>query len=291
MVIARVLAALLLMSAAPGWAQKYYVYVGDLGPTHALIAWGTTERRNTIGRSSPSLGKAELKIGGRAIVEEARNWTPVTDLLPGHPYDYEVLARRPPHRRRPLPHLGREGRTGWNFSSSGITGTAIPPSGAWPMPCGGSSSGGESSGSPVRFVLTTGDNIYGDLNLGYVWRGRATRTALGIQVLPPVRDMSEPGTLLSDPGQPRRQRQREPRRPGRLPGQLLLSPAAWRPAGTNSVMAGWRIFSRWIHRQHRERPPAPLLWPQRGAVRVARRRALPRFARALEDRLFPPSAV
>ena len=42
MVIARALVALLLMAAAPGWAQKYYVYVGDLGPTHALIAWGTT---------------------------------------------------------------------------------------------------------------------------------------------------------------------------------------------------------------------------------------------------------
>ena len=36
------------------------------------------------------------------------------------------------------------------------------------MPCGASSSAASTPDSPVRFVLTTGDNIYGDLNLGYI---------------------------------------------------------------------------------------------------------------------------
>ncbi len=166
MVIARALAALLLMSAAPGWAQNYHVYVGNLGPTHALIAWGTTEGRNTIGRSSPPLGKAEVKIAGRTIVEEARNWAPVTGLRPDTPYDYEVTL----NGRR----IGGGRLRTWAAQADRVAFFVIGDygtgdSGQWRVAeaMWREFERRQETDNPVRFVLTTGDNIYANLNLGY----------------------------------------------------------------------------------------------------------------------------
>ncbi len=170
MVIARALAALLLFAAAPGWAQKYFVYVGDLGPAHALIAWGTAQGKNTIGRGSPPLGRVEVKIAGRTIVEEARNWAPVTGLQPDTPYDYEVAL----NGRR----IGGGRLRTWAARADRLTFFVIGDFGK-------GNSGQrrvaeamsreferrEGTGNPARFVLTTGDNIYADLNLGYTSLG------------------------------------------------------------------------------------------------------------------------
>ena len=85
----------LLLAFAPGaFAQKFYTYVGDLGPTNVLLAWGTTAGENTIGRSSKSHGPAEVRIDGRNLQVVDKNWIDVTGLKPDTEYPYEVLVNR-----------------------------------------------------------------------------------------------------------------------------------------------------------------------------------------------------
>lgn len=168
MVIARAMAVLLLLAAAaPGWAAKRYVYVGDLGPTHALIAWGATSGNNTIGRSSPPLGKAEVKIGGRSIPEAAHNWVRVTGLLPDNSYEYEVTldgGRMGGGRLRTW--AARADRLAFfvigDFGNGG-SGQRRVAEAMWRE-----FARRQGTDNPVRFVLTTGDNIYANLNLGGV---------------------------------------------------------------------------------------------------------------------------
>ena len=166
MVIATALVALLLTAAAPVWAQKYHVYVGDLGPTHALIAWGTTAGRNTIGRGSPPLGKAAVKIAGRSIVEEARNWARITGLQPDTPYDYEVtLDGRRIGGGRLRTWAAQAERLAFfviGDYGKGNSGQRRVAEAMWRE-----FERRQETDNPVRFVLTTGDNIYADLNLGY----------------------------------------------------------------------------------------------------------------------------
>ena len=84
-----------MLAFAPGaFAQKFYTYVGDLGPTNVLLAWGTTAGENTIGRSSKSHGPAEVRIDGRNLQVVDKNWIDVTGLKPDTEYPYEVLVNR-----------------------------------------------------------------------------------------------------------------------------------------------------------------------------------------------------
>ena len=53
-------------------AQKFYTYIGNLSSDSSLIAWGTLDGVNTIGRSSPSHGEATIRIDGRAEEDERR---------------------------------------------------------------------------------------------------------------------------------------------------------------------------------------------------------------------------
>ena len=71
-------------------AQKFYTYIGDVGPTHALIAWGTTTGENTIGRTSRPHGKALIRIDGKEISVSDKNWIVVQGLRPDTEYPYEV---------------------------------------------------------------------------------------------------------------------------------------------------------------------------------------------------------
>jgi len=153
---------LALLLTASAWAQKYYVYVGNLGPDTVLLAWGTADGKNTIGRSSASRGEATVKIAGRSLVSR-QNWIVVADLKPDTPYDYEIsIGGR---------SIGKNGFRTWAQRSSKVAFFVI---GDW-----GNASREQyaiakamlqefekrsGSDNPVRFVLTTGDNIYGDVN-------------------------------------------------------------------------------------------------------------------------------
>jgi phosphodiesterase/alkaline phosphatase D-like protein len=153
---------LLLVFVTAGFAQKYYTYVGDLGPDSALIAWGTTAGSgNTIGRDSRSFGKATVRVGEIEVTEAKRNWAPVTGLTPDTEYAYEVrIAGK---------RIGAGSLRTWPAKSTKLAFFAIGDFGtgqrvqyqiAEAMTREFEKRKG--SDNPIRFVITVGDNIYAD---------------------------------------------------------------------------------------------------------------------------------
>jgi hypothetical protein len=167
------LAAALLCAAASG--QSVYTYIGQVTETSALIAWGAANGRadNTIGRDSKPLGAAQVRIGGRTIPSD-KNWLEVTGLQPdtAYPYEVEIDGKR----------IGGSTVRTWPTRATRLTFFVIGD-------FGNASSGQRAvagamtaelqrrmqSPDPVRFVLTVGDNIYADVNLGYFQRGSGDR--------------------------------------------------------------------------------------------------------------------
>lgn len=154
-----VLALLLFVFAPAAFGQKFYTYIGDVGPNQALIAWGTTTGENTIGRTSPSHGPAVVRIDGKEIKVADKNWTLVTGLKPDTNYPYEVLVRGRV--------IGKSQVRTWPEKSQKLRFFVIGDFGS-----GDSAERSvaaemikefqrKSGDNPVRFVLTTGDNIYG----------------------------------------------------------------------------------------------------------------------------------
>jgi hypothetical protein len=165
------LTAALLCAAASGQS----VYIGQVTETSALIAWGAVTGRgdNTIGRDSKPLGAAQVRIGGRTIPAD-KNWLEVTGLQPDTAYPYEVdidgkriggsILRTWPSRATRLTFfvIGDFGN-----ASSGQRAVASAMTAEFQRRM--------QSPDPVRFVLTLGDNIYADVNLGYFQRGSGDR--------------------------------------------------------------------------------------------------------------------
>lgn len=155
-------------------AQTYYNYVGNVDSHSVLLAWGTADGVNTIGRSSPSRGEATVRIAGRTLVSR-QNWLVVADLKPDTDYPYEIaLGGRV---------IGRGRVRTWPESSNRLVFFAI---GDW-----GTGDAGQyaiaramwreferrsTSSNPVRFIISLGDNIYGDIStflFGYKHTGDA----------------------------------------------------------------------------------------------------------------------
>ncbi len=164
---ARLVIALLLAAAACAPQQHFHVYVGQLHHDSALVAWGrTTGSGNTIGRMSLSYGRAELRVGDRRVSTE-NNWARVDGLNPDTDYPYEVMLNGQ--------RIGGGRLRTWPVASDRLTFFAMGD-------FGNGSSGQrrvadamwrefqrrETAGDHVRFVITTGDNIYADLNLGFI---------------------------------------------------------------------------------------------------------------------------
>jgi hypothetical protein len=162
--VANLLRCVLALAAlcANASAQKFYTYIGNVQSDSALIAWGTVDGANTIGRSSPSHGEATVRIAGQKLTSQ-QNWIVVGDLQPDRAYPYTVelnghviadsTLRTWPARDDKLVFfvIGDYG-TG-NSNQQGIA-RAMRDEFARRS----------ATGNPVRFVLTVGDNIYGDLN-------------------------------------------------------------------------------------------------------------------------------
>ena len=155
--------AVALLAFCPGlFAQKVYTYVGDIGPDFVLIAWGTASGTNTIGRSSKPLGKATLQMadGGGELTVSDRNYAVIRGLTPDKEYHYELTiggkkvgdgqVRTWPLKSEKLCYLvvGDYG--------SGDDSQARVAKAMWSEVQ--KHAGGD---CPIRFVLTTGDNIYG----------------------------------------------------------------------------------------------------------------------------------
>ncbi|MBI1895862.1 MAG: metallophosphoesterase [Acidobacteria bacterium] len=159
------LLAILACALAPAAAlgQKTYIYVGDAGAEHVLLAWGRVTGQNTIGRSSPSMGRATVRVGDHEVTT-TQNWAMVRGLAPESEYAYQVSIggrRIGDGRIRTWPERS-ERLCFFVFGDMG-TGNARQyriAEAMWKQ-----FQARERTGCPIRFVLTTGDNIYGQLGL------------------------------------------------------------------------------------------------------------------------------
>ncbi len=170
----RLLPLLVFVFALGADAQKYYTYVDDLGPDYVELAWGTADGANTLGRSAPSPGEATVHIAGRTLVTRA-NQIIVASLAPDRDYAYTVSLG-------PKTIGQGEVRT-WAAKSQrlvffviGDYGTGQAPQYKIARAMWDEFQKRAKTDNPVRFILSTGDNIYGDISsflLGVLHTGAA----------------------------------------------------------------------------------------------------------------------
>lgn len=153
---------LLITGAQPSFpAGKFYTYVGSLSHNSALLAWGTADGPgNTIGRDSASHGDAVVIVGGLRVEESNRNWVRLSGLTPDTSYPYEIQVKGT--------SIGKGQFRTWAEKASKLTFFVI---GDFGRGDGNQYRLGQvmaeefrkrsSTDNPVRFVLTTGDNLYG----------------------------------------------------------------------------------------------------------------------------------
>ena len=160
------LLALFLLVAARLPAQAFFTYVGQIESRSVLIAWGTTGRTgNTLGRNSTSQGKAKLKIANRTA-ETDRNWTVVNDLQPDTEYAYELSIndkKMGEGKVRTYPEKASK----LCFFVLGDFGTGTDGEYKIAEAMWNEFQKRAGSDNPPRFILTTGDNVYADINIGF----------------------------------------------------------------------------------------------------------------------------
>jgi tartrate-resistant acid phosphatase type 5 len=155
------LACLSLLASAKIPRETFYTYVGDVDSHRVLIAWGTASSSgNTIGRASRSHGTASVQLGGRTLVESERNWVLFAGLAPDTEYGYRITIAG---------QLIGEGQvrtwpvraTSLAFFVIGDYGNGSDAQYRLARAMHAELARRQGSPNPVRFVITTGDNIYG----------------------------------------------------------------------------------------------------------------------------------
>jgi hypothetical protein len=151
---------LLATSAAPAPgasrdASRFYVYVGALDSRSVTLAWGAP---GAIGRSAADGQTTTVRIAEQTV-ETPRSWVKIEGLMPDREYAYSVS-------RGDGELAGGKVRT-WPEETASLVFFVI---GDWGT--GGSNQKKiaqrmveerarlEQAGKPVRFVLSTGDNLY-----------------------------------------------------------------------------------------------------------------------------------
>jgi tartrate-resistant acid phosphatase type 5 len=142
-------------------SEKFYTYVLDLGPSYVQLGWGTTAGKNTIGRSSPSLGQATVEIAGRKLLAVGNSIT-VGDLVPDHPYKYVVSLRGDTIGQGEI-RTWAEHAQKLTFFVLGDFGTGKQPQYEIARAMWEEFQRRADSDNPVRFLITVGDNVYGDV--------------------------------------------------------------------------------------------------------------------------------
>lgn len=163
----------LAISAAA--ADKIYTYVGDIGSDYVLIAWGTTASdHNSIGRDSSPLGNGVVKFGDQTVTATDRNWAIVRNLKPDTQYNYEVDVNN--NRvgggtvRTNAEHADKV-----CFFVIGDWGSGQSPQYRVAEAMRQEFERRQNTDCPVRFILSMGDNIYGEVGLGVSLRGTGDR--------------------------------------------------------------------------------------------------------------------
>lgn len=159
-----VVSSFVLLLAGPLFAAQH-VYIGDLGSDFALIAWGdTTKGGNSIGRDSTPIGSAQVRIGDRTLPVSDHNWLLVSDLKPDTEYNYEVVVdgkRIGGSRLRTYPT--QADKLCFFVIGDYGSGRALQYRIAEAMQSEFDKRRG--SDNPPRFILSMGDNIYGEVSV------------------------------------------------------------------------------------------------------------------------------
>jgi tartrate-resistant acid phosphatase type 5 len=162
----------LLLATLPLCAQSTRMYVAALDDKSCTLAWGIPAAKgiNTVGRTAPGIGKVTLRLGSQELSTSAA-WHRVEGLKPDTTYRYELLLNGKT--------LGAGSVRTWPNQTRSLTFFVI---GDW-----GNGSRTqyaiaermekervrlESTASPVRFVLSTGDNIYGGGSRDRDWESK-----------------------------------------------------------------------------------------------------------------------
>jgi hypothetical protein len=159
----------LLAFAALSLQAQTHTYIGQITANSVLIAWGTTAGTgsvNTIGYDSASMGHARIRIGDQNL-ETDRNWIDAKGLQPDTVYPYEVRVNNQ--------KIGEGSVRTFPERASKLTFFVIGDFGTGDANQRGIANAmwqefqkRAQSDNPVRFVITMGDNIYADTNLGYI---------------------------------------------------------------------------------------------------------------------------
>jgi hypothetical protein len=157
----RLLALLVFLFALRADAQKFYTYVDDLGPDYVELTWGKADGANTLGRSAPSAGEATIHIAGRTLVTRANQIT-VPDLAPDHTYAYQVSIGKDTVGQGEVRTWAAKARR-LVFFVIGDFGTGRAPQYKVARVMWEEFQRRAKTDNPVRFILSTGDNIYGDI--------------------------------------------------------------------------------------------------------------------------------
>jgi hypothetical protein len=157
----RLLPLVVFVVAFSADAQKFYTYVDDLGPDYVELTWGTAVGVNTLGRSAPSPGEATIHIAGRTLVTKANQIT-IGDLLPDQTYAYQVsIGKNTVGQGEVRTWAAKAQRL--VFFVIGDFGTGRAPQYKIARVMWEEFQRRAKTDNPVRFILSTGDNIYGDI--------------------------------------------------------------------------------------------------------------------------------
>lgn len=169
--------------------QGFYAYVGNLAEESATIAWGRADGSgNRVGRKSGSHGKARVRLG-EEVKESEKNWIRFEGLKPdtGYPYSIELGGKK----------IAEGSLRTWPETSDRLAFFVIGD-------YGNASSGQRrvaeamarefqkrsATDNPVRFVITTGDNIYSDVSFaGFSYRSGNEDWHWATKFFTPYRDV------------------------------------------------------------------------------------------------------
>lgn len=161
---------LLTLVASAAYPQKFYSYVLDLGPNYVELAWGTLNGVNTIGRSSPSHGNATIKIANRTL-SSSLNYVTVGALEPDHEYTYEIaIGNTKVGQGQVRTWAEKADKLAFYVIGDYGTGTRVQYDVAQAM--WKEFQRRMNTEYPVRFMLSTGDNIYGNVSSFLLGVGR-----------------------------------------------------------------------------------------------------------------------
>ena len=160
LLIFRIFLILTVLSVAALAQPPVRLYVGTLDAESVTLAWGRANgvARNTIGFAAESSGTATVHIAGKDLTTD-KSWLRVTGLAPDTVYPYKVeLAGA---------SIGTGVIRTWPVKSDSLVFFVIGDWGngkaaqyAVAARMEKERQAREKAGQPVRFVLSTGDNIY-----------------------------------------------------------------------------------------------------------------------------------